>query len=58
MRPSLRLAVAVLLVVAVVFALLAVSGVGRDATKDRTPGVTTIILKDTIDPATTADRAP
>lgn len=58
MRPSLQLAVTVLLVVAVMFVLLAVSGVGRNAQADRTPGATTIILRDTIDLSTSAGHAP
>lgn len=58
MRPSLQLAVAVLVVVAVVFALMMVAGIGRDATANRTPGATTIILKDTIHPSTTGGRVP
>lgn len=53
-----QLAVGVLVVVAVVFVLLVVSGIGRDTTANRTPGATTIILKDTIHPTSTAARVP
>lgn len=58
MRPSLQLAVAVLLVVAAVFALMVVAGIGGDATASTAPGATTIILQDTFDPSATGGRVP
>jgi len=50
MRPSLPLAVIVLVAVAVVFALMVIAGIGGDVAATTAPMVTTIILQDTISP--------
>jgi hypothetical protein len=50
MRPSLPLAIVVLVAVVAVFALMGIVGVGRSVGVTTAPRVTTVILRDTIIP--------